>query len=288
MNDDFQRVKAALDILTVITSETGIPMKGRHLEKCPFCGGHECFSIDVDKGLYKCFQCPAAGDVHTFYQKFYNLEEIPALERAAARAGITIKGRRSPKNFAGLELTVGQTILLEAARYYHAHMMDNGGKAYLIGKRGHKEDVLKEMRVGWSDGGLTDHLRARGFKDDQIKASGMAKEWKPEGKETTLRDFFGKGLAIFPHFHRGTVLHFTQKDPEKKRAYQLPNAARSKDWRFYNQDALQKHGEVILVEGENKVLCIMCSGEPGVIGTIGQPADYQVKALQTFCTHKKL
>lgn len=291
MSEDFQRVKEQLNILTVIISETGLSMKGRHLEKCPFCGGHDCFSIDADKGLYKCFQCPAAGDVHTFYQKYFNLDPGSALERAATRAGITIKGQRSPKASVGLDLTVRETILLEAARYYHSHLLDNGGKAYLIGRRGHKEDVLKAMQIGWTDGCLVDHLLSKGFSHAQIKASGLAKG-KDEGDKTTLWDFFSKGLAIFPHLDRGKVIHFTQKDPEpdpeKKKKYQLPNDYRSKEWRFYNQDALSKFQEAIIVEGENDLLSVMDAGVQNVIGLIGQPADYQVKALKTFCASKHL
>jgi DNA primase len=275
----------------VITQETGLSIKGKHLEQCPFCGGHNCFSIDAEKGLYKCFQCPAAGDVFTFYQNYLHLSSTDALKRGAERAGTTLKGAKSPNNYGALDLTVRETIFLEAAKYYHDHMLDNGGKEYLIGRRGHKEEVLKNMLVGWSDGGLVNHLLSKGFTNEQLKASGLAKGKDDSGSQI-LWDFFGKGLAIFPHVDRGRVVHFTQKDPEpdpeKRKKYQLPNDYRSREWKFYHQDALSIYQEVIVVEGENDLLTILDAGIQNVIGLIGQPADYQVKALKAFCVSKQL
>lgn len=288
---NFQRVKENLNILGEITTATGFSMKGKHLEQCPFCGGHDCFSVDPEQGLYKCFQCPAAGDVITFYQNYFHLSSVDALKHGAKRAGIALKGHRSPQRSGALDLTVRETLFLAAAKYYHSHLLDNGGKEYLIARRSHKEAVLKAMQVGWSDGCLVDHLLSLGFTHEQIKASGLARG-KEDGSKTTLWDFFGKGLAVFPHFDRGKVVHFTQKDPEpdpdKKKKYQLPNDYRAKDWRFYNQDALSKFQEVIVVEGENDLLSVMDSGVQHVIGLIGQPAGYQIKALKTFCASKQL
>jgi len=100
------------------------------------------------------------------------------------------------------------------------------------------------MGVGWSDGELLSYLRGKGFKDEQIKASGLAKEHEVENRKVLL-DFFRKDFAIFPHFSSGKVLHFTMKDPSKKVSYQLPKTARAKDWKFYNQDALSKFNEII-------------------------------------------
>lgn len=284
---DFERVKELLNLRQVITQESGFAMKGNHLEQCPFCAGHNCFSINEETGLYKCFQCPAAGDVFTFYQKFYNLESGAALERAADRAGITLEGLKNPRSSTVLDLTVRETIFIEAAKHYHLHMLDNGGKGYLITKRGHLEGVLKDMQVGWSDGGLVDQLRSKGFNDEQIKASGLAKEIKYEDK-TVLRDTIPKGCATFPHFFRKTVQHITFKDPDKVFTFQIKKEYWGKDWRFYNQDALSKYGEVIAVEGENDLLSVLDAGVQNVIGFIGQPADYQVKKLQEFCSHKIL
>ena len=260
-------------------------MKGQHLSECPFCGGHGCFSIDREKQLYKCFQCPAQGDVFSFYQGYFNLDETESLRRAAAFAGIALEEHvKKPRD---IKLNTRERIFLEAAAYYHAAAINNGGREYYLNTRGHAMDTITVMKCGWSDGGLCEHLKKKGFSDLDIKASGLAKEITI-GDSKALIDFFGKGFAVFPHWEGSKVIHFTMKDPAKKHAYQLSAEARSKDWRFYNQSALHKYNEVIVVEGENDLLSVIDAGTPHVIGLIGQPSDDQIKSLKSFCAKKHL
>lgn len=274
---DFDIVKEKLNLLQIIIQETSLTQKGHHLERCPFCDGRECFSIKEQS--YKCFQCSAAGDVVTFLQEYHKIEKYEALKKAAQFAGITLSSTVRLE----VKLSTKERIFIEAATYYHSQLNGNGSRSYLIDQRGHKDDVLQRMRVGWTNGGLVDFLRSKSFTDDEIKKSGLGKDLQGH-----LVDFFIKGVAIFPHYDKARVLHFTIKDPEKKYKFQLPNEARLKDWKFYNQDALGKFAEVIAVEGENDLLSVMSSGANNVIGFIGQPAEYQIKALSTHCTHKHL
>lgn|GEM_PF-867241 len=281
---DYEQIKERLDIVQVICGQTGLKMKKHHLEECPFCHGHDCFSIDAAKGVYKCFQCPAEGDVFTFLEAYHGTDKAEALKMAAGLAGVSLPERR-PRE---LRLTARERIFLEAADFYASRAFEDGGMDYLVRARGHKEDVLRRMRVGWTgDGGLVDHLRAKGFSEGDIKLSGLAKERTDNGMPH-LVDFFVKGLAVFPHFDDARVLHFTIKDPAKRYKYQLPNEARLKDWRFYNQGALSKFNEVIVVEGENDLLSVLDSGAQHVIGLIGQPAEYQLKALKAKGAGKHL
>lgn len=284
MTNDFERIKERLDLLSIIIQDTGFKMKGHHLEECPFCQGHECFSIK--DGHYKCFQCSSSGDVFAFLESFHHIDKSEALKKAAQIAGIELKEKK-PKDNSGVNLTIKETIFIEAAKHYHANVSANGGRAYLMEQRGHKADVLDSMQVGWSIGELTEYLCSKGFTNDQIKASGLARE-KTIDNKPMLVDFFKKGLAIFPHYDKEKVLHFTMKDPEKKLAYQLPNDSRMKEWRFFNQTALSKFSEVIIVEGENDLLSVLDAEVQHVIGLIGQPAEYQIKSLKTYCAAKHI
>jgi DNA primase len=291
MSDDFARVKSALNIQTLITSESGLTMKGKHLEECPFCKGHECFSIREAQGSYNCFQCPpgeSGGDVFTFLQRYHNIEPAEALKRAAELAHIIIeeKGTERKQRFSAAE-----KIRLFAAQHYHEHMLDNGGKSYLLEIRGHKLETLKKEMVGIADGRLLDHLRKAGFDDKDILESGLITERKV-GDENRILDFFKKGLVVFPHYSGDKVLHFTQKDPEpdpeKKLKYQMKNEFRAKNWLFYGQDALEKFIEIILVEGENDRLQVLNTGIGYVMAMIGQISDEQKKALGNRCRGKHL
>jgi DNA primase len=264
-------------------------MGRHHLEQCPFCNGHHCFSINSQKGFYKCFQCPAQGDVFTFLEAYHNLSKAEALKKAAEMAGVRLEGGMPSK--AGdrtvrrmADKTVRDKVLEEAAAYYHARMLTNGGRDYLVKTRKHTEEVLRSMKVGWADGGLVEHLRGKGFSEEEIEASGLGKR---SGRTGSLRDFFAAGVAVFPHLVDDRVLHFTMKDPAKKLGYQLPSASRSAEWTFYNQAAL-RHQEIIVVEGENDLLSVLGSGARNVVGLIGQVSDEQVKALKTASRGKYL
>ncbi len=285
-DNDFERIKEKLDLLQIITQETGLSMKGKHLSECPFCHGHECFSLFNAGRQFKCHQCGRGGDLFSFLQEHKSIDLQESLRYAARIAGLTLSA--PAKGSRDLKLSTKERIFIEAATYYHNHMLDNGGKQYLIQERGHKEDVLRKMQIGWTDGWLLEYLRSKQFTDTEITASGLAKPRKDHEGVEHLTDFFVKGVAIFPHHEKGRVLHFTIKDPQKKYKYQLPEKERLKDWRFYNQDALSKYGEVIVVEGENDLLSVLDSGVDHVIGMIGQPAEYQLKALSTFCSKKHL
>ncbi len=281
--DDFKRIKGLINIQQFIERETGLRMKGHHLEECPFCHGHDCFSIKTEEGFYKCFQCGTNGDCFSFLEAYHKIDTSEALKQAAEFAGIKLTPQKEKEQ----ALTTKERIFLEATSYYHSGMLNNGGREYLITQRGHDEGILTDMRVGWADGGLVEHLRGKGFPDKDIKASGIAKELK-KNQATFLTDFFIANIAIFPHFYKNKVLHFTIKDPQKKFKYQLPEKTRSKEWKFYNQDALKKYNEIVLVEGENDLLSCLDSGVKHVIGMIGQPADYQIKALKDNCKGKHL
>jgi len=277
MSDDFATIKAALNLRTVITSQTGFSINSSgHLSECPFCGGKDCFSLPKDRDGYRCFQCDKTGDLFTFLEDFHHIDKAAALKMAAGLANIPLEEKKAR----AVKLSVTDKIRLAAADYYHGQLAQ--GQAY-FDKRGHLPAVLQREKVGFSDGHLLDHLRSAGFLDKEIIESGMAKEKEIEGKSRLL-DFFGKGLAIFPHYATGRVLTFTMKDAREveraqKLTYQMPNEQRDKKWLFYGQDALDKFDEVILVEGENDRLQVLNAGVGGVMAMIGQISDIQIKGL---------
>lgn len=280
---DFDRVKQALNIKKVITSETGFEIKGKHLSECPFCGGRECFSMRDKEQDFHCYQCApqAHGDVFTFLERHHSLDKSGALKKAAEIAGIKLEEKKR-----AVKLTVTEKIRLEAAEYYHARALELGCD-YFLNVRGHLQATMTQEKLGWSDGRLLDHLRGKGFSDKEIVESGLAKEKEIEGG-TRILDFFGKGLAIFPHFSHGRVVHFTMKDPTKALKYQLPGDQRDKRWAFYGQDAMERYDEVILLEGEHDRLQVLNTGLGYIMAMIGQISEEQLKTLSSRCRGKVL
>ena len=170
--NDFESIKSQLNLQSVILNETHFVMKGKHLEECPFCGGHKCFSIKDD--FYKCFQCDAGGDVFTFLEEYLKVDKAEALKTAAALAGVRLaQSNKKPR-----ALPIKEQIFIAAAKHYHENVTSNGGKEYLCMSRGHLNESIERMAVGWSSGELFDCLVKQGFSEDEIKKSGLVRERK--------------------------------------------------------------------------------------------------------------
>jgi DNA primase len=297
LSDDFQRVKDALNILTVIQNETALTMKGKFLEQCPFCGGHECFSIKEKEQGYHCFQCPEHGDVFTFLEKYHNLSRGEALVRAAAIAGIELEKQGQGARVKGQgdrekrESTTEKIYRLAAEHYHQAALPeDSPARAWFCGHykkdeagkviaRGHAYNTLLKMRVGWSDAKITAILKEQGLSEEEILSSGIAVDHNSKDEPIPLRDSFWKaGVCVFPVVdHAGVIKSFTAKDPAKEmKNTQLKGS--KKEW-FINHSALGAFHDAITVEGENDVASVIDAGIGGVHGTAGQPSKEQIQLL---------
>ena len=286
---DFERVKESIKLQEFIPTLTGFSLNHNtgHLSECPFCGHKDCFSILKGQPGYKCHSCGESGDCFTIVEKLQGIGKGEALQYCAKEAGITLEERSKRKPPAKNEV-----IRIEAAEYYHARMLENGGKEYFTERRGHDLKTLQTEKCGWSDGRLLDHLRSKGFSDQECMETGLVKEIDWEGKRIVV-DAFKKGLAIFPHWSHKRVLHFTQKDPrdvpkDEKFKAQIEGKYRDKKWVFYGQDALDNYQEVILVEGENDRLQVLNAGVPYCMAMIGQISDDQLKYLKSRCKGGRL
>ncbi|MDA8156268.1 MAG: CHC2 zinc finger domain-containing protein [Actinomycetota bacterium] len=282
MTDNFARVKAALDLKTVIVNETGLEWGRHHLKECPFCGHQDCFSL-VDERGYKCFSCDAHGDVFTFYQKYKNLDLGEALKYGADVAGIEIDEAKPKKERAE---TGNEKIFRLAAEHYHRAMAAEGsaGAEWFLKQRGHTRATMEKMRAGWVTNGLLKFLKGQGLTDADVIATGLAVDKDKQDKPIEPKDYYWKG-AVFPVIdHAGKVISFTWKDPEKK----IPGLTiRGTQKAFFiNYAALGRTNEQIIVEGENDVASLFDIGIENVCGTAGSPGKDQPKLIRNFCSGK--
>ena len=93
LDDDVAQVREATDIVGLVSERLALKRVGRrfvglcpfHTEKSP------SFSVNPELGLYYCFGCQESGDAITFVRKLDGLDFPEAVERLAARAGITLR-----------------------------------------------------------------------------------------------------------------------------------------------------------------------------------------------------
>ena len=93
LDDDVARVREATDLVALVSEHLALKRVGRrfvglcpfHPEKTP------SFSINPEMGVYYCFGCQKSGDAITFVREVEHLDFVDAVERLAARAGITLR-----------------------------------------------------------------------------------------------------------------------------------------------------------------------------------------------------
>src|SRR5262245_55993479 len=167
-------VRDATNIVDLIGEHLALRRVGRrYTGLCPF---HQertpSFSVNPELGLYYCFGCQASGDAISFVREVEHLDFVGAVERLAARAGITLRyddraQDRDRSRRGRLTEAVGA-----ALRFYHERLLNSpdGGPArrYLRG-RGFDGDAARRFQLGWSPDdwdALSTTLQRQGFSRD--------------------------------------------------------------------------------------------------------------------------
>ena len=93
LEEDIARVRETTDIVALIGEHVALKRSGgRFSGLCPFHGEKTAsFSVNAQLGVYYCFGCQESGDAITFVRKIEGLEFADAVERLAAKAGITLR-----------------------------------------------------------------------------------------------------------------------------------------------------------------------------------------------------
>jgi len=201
--ESIERVAAASDIVEVIGSYFPLKRAGAswralcpfHREKSP------SFHVSPQKQAYYCFGCGAGGGVFKFVMEYERVDFATAVQRLAQKAGVTIvEEKGGPDDDRRRAL---RDRLLEmhraAADWYHGNLLRSAGGAAArdyLKSRDIGSDIAKNWQLGYApDGGgaLLAHLRKAGFRDNELRASGLF----GGGEDGPLRDRFRQRL-MFP------------------------------------------------------------------------------------------
>lgn len=251
---------------------------------CPACHHEDCFKIHdlAEDSYYKCFSCGATGDVISFTKEFFELEKMDdAVAQLEKDFKITVKRAKST-------MTEIESLLISAADYYSECLFSSQDiitidsisytpLEYQLKYRNHYENSLRDFKVGYSDGGLTEYLTSIGIIESVIMASGLGMR----DTKGNLYDFFSRGLFIYPHNTLHRVSNFSQKDPRKQLAYQFPSKFRLNNCMFYGQETVAGTDKVIVVEGQNDRISILEAGFDGaVLATCGSISAKQLEWMK--------
>jgi DNA primase len=173
------RIDEVIGAYVTLRNAGGGNMKGLcpfHDEKSP------SFNVTPSRGMFHCFGCQAGGDVIKFVMDMDGLSFTETVERLAEKVGVPLRYEDGPgpaRNAGGPQRPRLVEAHKVAANYYTEQLAtpDAMEARQFLDSRGFDKDAAEYFGVGFSPRGgedLTKYLRAQGFKDEEIVASGLA------------------------------------------------------------------------------------------------------------------
>lgn len=287
LRDVKEEVRARIDIVTVVGDVVGLKRAGTtwkglcpfHQEKTP------SFTVNPERGLYKCFGCGEGGDVFSFVMKTQNLTFAEALRELARRAGVELEADRGPG------ASVRDAVLdlnARAAAFYAAELASPRGqeaRAYL-GRRGLGDAEREAFGLGLAPAswdGFLSRLSPRPPKD-LLEVCGLFRKNERGGFYDAFRD-----RIVFPiHDASGRVIAFgarlwrTDEGPKYINSPETPVYVKGRHLYGLHRakEAIKREGKAVLVEGYTDVIIAHKHGFANVVAALGTALTLeQVTAL---------
>ncbi len=270
-------LKMRCDITDVVSSYVNLKRRGRNMVGlCPFHSEKTpSFNIYPENGSFFCFGCGVGGDVITFIMKIENLDYIEAVKLLANRAGMSMPEDSYDDGISKLKGRILEANR-EAARFFHSKLMSDEGKTaqeYLIGRALSKQTVVR-FGLGYAPANryaLCDHLRKKGFKDEEVVAANLAFK-RSSGKG--IVDRFSDRV-MFPIIDlRGNVIAFGGRiltDQKPKYLNTSDTLVFKKSSNLFSLNNAKNTGlrTLILCEGYMDVIALNAAGFHNAVATLG-------------------
>jgi len=279
---DVEEVKARTNIADIIGEYVSLKNAGVGSVKglCPFHDERSpSFHVRPQAGFYHCFGCGESGDVYSFLQKMEHLSFTESIEKLAER----IRFELHYEDGGGSKTETGsRTRILAAnaaaAEFFVAQLATPGaaiGRTFL-GQRGFDRDAAEQFGIGfapkgWS--GLRDHLKQRGFTDDEMLAAGLLSQG-----DKGVYDRFRERLIWPIRDVTGQTIGFgarklTEEDKGPKYLNTPETPVYHKAQVLYGLDLAKrdigKTRQVVVVEGYTDVMAAHLSGVTTAVATCG-------------------
>ncbi len=299
--DKIEEIKQRADIVQLVSEYVTLKKAGRNfLGLCPF---HKektpSFTVSRDKQMFYCFGCGEGGHALTFLMKVSNMTFPEAARHLAKKTGIIIPdpvlNDREREQY-GIREQIYR-INEAAAKLFTSRLFSETGlpaREYLK-KRGIREDVVREFRLGYADEGwrtLKSYFEQKNVSLPMVAQAGLivAKEEGAGAGEGAYYDRF-RGRLIFPiEDAGGRVMAFGGRiiasgEPKYLNSPETPVFSKGRN--LYGlmraKDGIRKSGYAILVEGYFDLISLWNAGLTNVLASMGTALTAeQVELLRRY------
>ncbi len=292
-----EEIRAQADIVQIVGEHVQLRRSGRtYRGPCPLHGGEgPNFSVDPERGIFKCFVCGEGGDVFSFPMKLLGLDFIEAVKFVAERVGIVVpdddRSREEEDPYRDLREAVAF-----ASDWYQKQLWEekHGERArrYLMVQRGLSEDAVRRFEFGFAPDswrGLREAAAVHEIADEVLLRAGLIKQ-SERAKEPY--DLF-RGRLMIPIYNlRGRPIGFggrlladSEEAPKYINSPDTPIFHKGKivyglNWSRY---AVRRQELVLVVEGFMDLVSLMACGIENVIAPLGTAlTEAQARLLKRY------
>jgi len=270
-------IRDRADIVEVISPYVPLKKAGRNfVGLCPFHSEKTpSFSVNPEKGIYKCFGCGKGGDAFAFIMEMEGLSFVEAVKDLGSRFGIEVKTEsRSDKEADSRNETLF-SINEVAQRFFYDNLKSQEGKMAVeyLKARGIDGQTASRFKLGYALP-RWDSLFSRLQKEaraDLLIASGLA----IRGDRGTYDRF--RGRIIFPiSGTRGRMIGFGGRvldntEPKYLNSPETPIYHKGKVLYGLDlaKDEIRRAGKAIIVEGYLDLISLHIGSIKNVVATLG-------------------
>jgi DNA primase len=280
-NDVIAEIKARVGIEDVVGETVRLTRAGRNLKGlCPFHGEKSpSFVVYPQNGSYHCFGCGENGDIFGFLMKTEGLDFRGSLEKLAGKAGVELKPRNDQAAAEDRQKERLKEACAAASAYYYNlfrnHPAAGHARAYAE-KRGLTSETIEKFQIGFAPDSwdaLGTYLAGRGYSSREMVDAGLVAE-KDEGGHY---DRFRNRLMFPIRDAKGAIVGFGARALGEGQTPKYLNSPQSaiydKSSILYGFDlarqAIQKSGQVVVVEGYMDVVGAHQAGQANVVASSG-------------------
>ncbi|HNU07679.1 MAG TPA: DNA primase [Pyrinomonadaceae bacterium] len=300
-----EELKNRADLVRIIEPYAPLKKKGQNwMACCPF---HQektpSFSVNPNKGFYKCFGCGKGGNAYTFLMEMEGLSFPEAIERVAEVAGVPLpepvddrefqenkKRRQKRKELSEHVVELNRWAL----DFWRAELKADNQHAReareYLEKRGLDNATIDKFEIGFAPDrwdALLSLLREKAADDKLIEQSGLVS--KSEEKERIYDRF--RGRLIFPVFNAaGDPVAFGARtlgagEPKYLNSPETPAYVKGDHLYglFQTKDEIRRKKYAILVEGYLDFLALYQAGVTNAAASLGTAfTEHQARLLGKF------
>jgi DNA primase len=293
------------DIVRIIGDYVQLKKKGQnHMACCPF---HDektpSFSVNANKGFYKCFGCGKGGNIFTFLMELEGLAFPEAVREVAEKSGVPLPEPIDDENYAASkkkrddkERSKKKVIELNsiALEFWESYLEDDNPQSEEARKylesRELDQETIERFRIGFAPDSwdtIFNLLKEKGFDEKLIRESGLV---TVNEEKKSVYDRF-RGRIIFPVLDiNGDPVAFGARilgkgEPKYLNSPETP--AYIKGDHLYglhqNKDEVRRQKYGILVEGYLDLIALYQFGVKNCVASLGTAlTPKQAKLLGRF------